>query len=187
MPSPLSCPLHTELELEPVFKAGLCPTPFSFPIQSSSSILRTLAPPSHLLSWTLWLPPLPASLLLAIRTPLPLLCPPPSRPHLKSLCAPDRQSLLKTPCSEPPPAQPGTASSQHILAGGRSGSGSLVKLAHDVVSMAEGAGGGELPEMAVHVPRACFFSLSLLVHSYHSPGGHGWGGRCCPRGQTAVL
>lgn len=126
VPSPLSCPLHTEPELEPVFKASLCPTPFSFPIQSSSSILRTLAPPSHLLSWTLWLPPLPASLLLAmphgptlpIRTPLPLLCPPPSRSHLKHLCAPDRQSLLKTPFSERPPAQPGTASSQRILAGG---------------------------------------------------------------------
>lgn len=85
MPSLFSCPRHTELELEPAFRAGLCPTLFSFLIQSSSSVLGTLAPPFHLLLWTLWLPSLPSSLLLAmphgptlpIRMPLPLLCPPP--------------------------------------------------------------------------------------------------------------
>lgn len=68
----------------------------------------------------------------------PSLCsaPSPSRSHLNSLVVPGRLSLLKTPFSEP---HPGTASSQHILAGGHSGfcwqPHSLVELAHYIVGL----------------------------------------------------
>lgn len=151
--------MHTELKLE------LHPRPaLPYPVLFSRFSLHHPFP-GHwlLLSWTLWLPSLPASLLPCYMIPPfpsehPFLCSAfcPSRSHLNSLCAPDRPSLLKTPCSESHSAQPGTARSQHRLAGGRSGSGSLVELAHYIVSMAEGAGGGHLHEMAVQVPRACF-------------------------------
>lgn len=89
-----------------------------------------------------------------------------STSHLYRLCA----FRIECPsCSEPRPAEPGTAGSQHTLAGGCLGFcsqlRSLMELAHYVLgtelSMVKGKGSGELTETAMQVPRACFFSLSL--------------------------
>lgn len=180
MTSSLSCPLHTRLELEPCFRGQ--PRSKPFPTQSSWSTLRTLAPPPSLLL------ALPRGPHLPIKHPSLCSALPSSRSYLNSLCVLDRLS----PCSEPHPAQPGTASSQHILAGGRSGfrcqPHSPVESAHSVVgaelSTAEGGGWGRAPRDGLAGAWG-LCSLSLLVYSYHLPGGHGWGSRCCPSMNSA--